>query len=66
MGRIKTMLVKRVTNELIETYPGRFTTDFTKNKAIVEELSNVPSKKIRNVIAGYVTRITKKRQANAL
>ena len=66
MGRIKTMLVKRVTNELVETYPSRFTTDFTKNKAIVEELSNVPSKKIRNVIAGYVTRITKKRQANAL
>lgn len=66
MGRIKTMLVKRVTNEMFDEHADRFTTDFNKNKAVVEELANVPSKKIRNIIAGYATRLKKKHEAAAL
>lgn len=66
MGRIKTTLVKRVTNELFSENADRFTTDFTENKVVVEELANVPSKKIRNIIAGYATRLKKKHDATAL
>lgn len=66
MGRIKTMLIKRVTNQLMDEHPGKFTTDFQENKAIVEELSDVSSKKIRNIIAGYATRLKKKQEAQAL
>lgn len=60
MGRIKTMLIKRVTNQLMDEHQEKFTTEFEKNKAIVEQHANIPSKKIRNVIAGYATRLKKK------
>lgn len=56
MGRIKTKLVKRITNELIKQYPGEFRKDFKENKKVVERYTDVPSAKMRNVIAGYVTR----------
>ena len=59
MGRIKTQLVKRTTLQLIEENADKFKTDFDENKKIVEELANIPSKKLRNIIAGYATRLTK-------
>lgn len=56
MGRIKTKLVKRITNELIKQYGAEFKKDFEENKKLVEKHTKVPSAKMRNVIAGYVTR----------
>ena len=60
MGRIKTTLIKRTANSLIKKYPDRFTEDFEENKKTVEELAEIQSKKLRNVIAGYITRLTQK------
>ena len=60
MGRIKTMLVKRTTNQLLKEYPEVFTKDFTQNKELVSKHLDVKSKKIRNTIAGYVTRLRRK------
>lgn len=60
MGRIKTILVKRVTHRLMELYGDRFTDDFEENKQIVNELIETPSRKLRNIIAGYATRLVKK------
>ena len=62
MGRIKTTLIKRVTCELLDYYPERFSTDFEKNKKTVEELISSPSKKMRNIIAGYAVRLTRQSQ----
>lgn len=59
MGRIKTMLIKRTSNLLVKEYPDKFTKDFDENKKKVEGLVDVSSKKLRNIIAGYVTRLTK-------
>ena len=59
MGRIKTQLVKRLTFQLIERYGDRFTADFNHNKVEVEALTTVQSNKIRNLIAGYATRLTR-------
>ncbi len=56
MGRIKTKLVKRITNELIKQYGENFKKEFEENKKLVEKYSSVPSVKMRNIIAGYVTR----------
>jgi len=36
-----------------------FTKEFNKNKGLVNELTDVESKKIRNIIAGYITRMKK-------
>jgi len=62
MGRIKTTLQKRISHELFELYPEEFSTDFEVNKEKVNTYADVPSKKLRNTIAGYITRIVKKSQ----
>jgi len=64
MGRIKTQLVKRTTNELLEQYGDKFSEDYEKNKRVVAQLVIGVGKKIRNIIAGYVTRLVKKQHAS--
>jgi small subunit ribosomal protein S17e len=59
MGRIKTKQVKRITFELIEQHGEKFKTDYESNKVLVSQITNVQSKKLRNTIAGYLTRLTK-------
>lgn len=66
MGRIKTMLIKRTVNSLLAKYPDKFKDNFEENKKIVEEVAEVPSKKLRNVIAGYLTRLVKKQKTEVL
>lgn len=61
MGNIRTSFVKRTSNELLETYEGKFTTDFEENKKLVEEFTTVSTKHLRNKIAGYVTRLVRQR-----
>ena len=57
MGRIKTQLVKRITNKTVERYKDELSKDFNANKKLVNQYIEGPSKKIRNVIAGYITRL---------
>ncbi len=59
MGRIKTALIKRTTNELFKEHAQEFKEDFEENKKIVERFADIKSKKIRNIVAGYVTRLKK-------
>ena len=59
MGRIKTQQIKRVTRQLMSEHGSEFKKDFSENKKIVEQFVEVKSKKLRNVIAGYVTRLKK-------
>ena len=56
MGKIKTKLIKR-TSERIVGEGINFKEDFETNKRILSR--EMPSKKVRNQIAGYVTRIKK-------
>ena len=60
MGRIKTVLIKRKTRELLKMHGDKFTPDFEKNKEVVSKMISTQSKKLRNIIAGYVTRLVKK------
>ena len=62
MGRIKTQMVKRLTLQLVKQHEQLFSTDFTENKKLVEQLLTGPSKKIRNTVAGYVTRIMQRKE----
>lgn len=58
MGRIKSKVVKKTAIALLRG-ENRFTDKFEENKGIIK--SNLtPSKKVRNQIAGYITRIKKK------
>ncbi|UCC91735.1 MAG: 30S ribosomal protein S17e [Candidatus Aenigmatarchaeota archaeon] len=60
MGRIKTISIKTLGNELIREHGKKFTDDFGKNKEILSSIKNVKSKKIKNVLAGYITKEMKK------
>lgn len=57
MGRIKTQLVKRVTLELFDKHKDDFTADFYENKNKVRNMADFSSKKLLNVVSGYVTRL---------
>ena len=59
MGRIKTKLIKRVTNKLVDRHRQDFKENFEENKKLVSKFADISSNKIRNVIAGYVTRLMK-------
>ncbi len=57
MGRIKTKMIKRSTHDLLSKFPDKFSASFEENKITMKGLISVESKKIRNSIAGYITRI---------
>jgi small subunit ribosomal protein S17e len=59
MGRIKTSFIKHIGRDLYGKYSDKFTTDFSKNKEIVKQLIEIKSKKLKNVIAGYITSLKK-------
>ena len=59
MGRIKTTMIKNIGEKLYKEHKVEFTTDFDKNKEIVKKYVGIPSKKLRNVVAGYITRLKK-------
>ncbi len=61
MGRIKTTLVKRTSRHLVETLPDTFAKDFESNKKALGN-TTMPSKRMRNMIAGYVTRLKRNSQ----
>ena len=53
---IKPTYIKSLSEELLEKYPGRFSGDFDENKEIVEEVAVIGSKRVRNRVAGSITR----------
>ena len=59
MGKVRIGVVKRTARKLIAMYPDLFTEDFEHNKRVVANLVETPSKKLRNQIAGYVTRLVR-------
>jgi ribosomal protein S17E len=58
MGRIKSKLVKR-TGRTLMAEENSFNDTFDHNKNMLKGLT--PSKKIRNQVAGYITRKLKKK-----
>lgn len=62
---IKPAYIKKLAVRLLERYPEAFSTDFEHNKEVVNALTNVESKSVRNRIAGYVTRKKQSQAASA-
>jgi len=60
MGRIKSTLIKRTAKQMIEKTPESFSSDFRQNTKALGR--TMPSKRLRNMIAGYITRIKKNTQ----
>ncbi len=62
MGKVRTKVVKRTAKEMLEKFPNKFTTNFEENKQVLMEVAEIPSKRLRNRIAGYITRLVKQRK----
>jgi small subunit ribosomal protein S17e len=60
LGRIRQTFIKRAGEDLIEKYEDRLTTDFETNKKVVDEIAIISTKRLRNRVAGYVTKKMKK------
>merc|ERR1712088_61599 len=60
MGRVRTKTVKKAAKVIIEKYYTKLTLDFDTNKKIIEEIALIPSKSLRNKIAGYATHLMKR------
>ena len=54
MGRVKSALIKRTTRNLLKE-ENVFSEDFEKNKKVLG--NTMPSKRLRNKIAGYISRL---------
>ena len=49
--------MKRTSREVLKRFPERFTGEFESDKQAVNDLVITQSKRLRNRIAGYVTRL---------
>merc|ERR1712080_802887 len=62
MGRVRTKTVKKAARVIVEKYYAKLTLDFQINKKIAEEVATIPSKRLRNKIAGFTTHLMKRIQ----
>ncbi|MBI4448921.1 30S ribosomal protein S17e [Candidatus Woesearchaeota archaeon] len=60
MGRIKTTLQKRLARKIVAQKGEGLGTEFDGNKKAISIACDFPSKKLRNVVAGYVTRLMRR------
>jgi len=60
---VRTKTVKRHSRIIVEKYYSRLTLDFHTNKRVVGDVAVVPSKRMRNKIAGFTTHLMKRIQA---
>ena len=59
---MRTKTVKNAARVIIEKYYTRLGNDFQTNKRICDEIEVIPSKPLRNKIAGFVTHLMKRIQ----
>eukprot|EP01127_Copromyxa_protea_P005711 TRINITY_DN15576_c0_g1_i1.p2 TRINITY_DN15576_c0_g1~~TRINITY_DN15576_c0_g1_i1.p2 ORF type:complete len:134 (-),score=39.40 TRINITY_DN15576_c0_g1_i1:62-463(-) len=60
MGRVRTKTIKKAARLIVERYYVKLTLDFHTNKQICGEVAVIPSKRLRNQIAGFVTHLMKR------
>jgi len=65
LGNVRPEKVKRIARELIRKYPDKFTANFEENKKILSSIALIPSTRLRNSIAGYITRLVSISQMEA-
>lgn len=55
--------MRKLAITLIDRFQGKFSEDFEANKKLLEELTNITSKRLRNKLAGYIVREVNRRKA---
>jgi len=57
LGKVRIGKVKSISNELVLKFGGVFTTNFEENKKLVQQYTDITSKRLKNRVAGYITRL---------
>jgi len=57
LGKVRPEKVKKIARELVKRYPEQFSTDFEGNKKFLGSIASIYSSKLKNQIAGYITRL---------
>jgi small subunit ribosomal protein S17e len=57
VGKVRPEIVKKLAKELVKRFPDKFTTNFEDNKKVLSSITPIDSVKLRNRIAGYITRL---------
>lgn len=52
---------RRISEELLQRHPEAFGSDYDKNKQALTDLALISSKQLRNLVAGYITRMHRER-----
>jgi small subunit ribosomal protein S17e len=66
VGRVKTVSIKVMGNQIIREHGKLFTDNFEKNKVVLDEIREIKSKKIKNILAGYITKEIKRMKRTGL
>ncbi|ORM42272.1 tRNA (guanine(37)-N1)-methyltransferase [Babesia sp. Xinjiang] len=61
-GRVRTKTVKRAARQIVEKYYAKLGLDFHFNKKVAEEVAQIPSKRMRNKVAGFITHLMRRIQ----
>ncbi len=52
--------IKRISYEVLDEHKSKFGEDFADNKKVLDQISIIRSKSLKNKISGYITRLIKK------
>ncbi|MFA5931195.1 MAG: 30S ribosomal protein S17e [archaeon] len=67
MGKSVAKGLKYKGEVLLEEFPAKFSKDFVKNKRSLDEIKDLHlSKSTRNILAGYIVRLAKRKEATKL
>ncbi|MEI7961000.1 MAG: 30S ribosomal protein S17e [archaeon] len=67
MGKSVAKKIKYEGEVLLEEFPAKFGKDFVKNKRSLDEIKELQLSKVtRNVLAGYIVRLAKQKEAEKL
>ncbi len=56
MGRVKSIAIKTLGDDLIREHPKKLSPNFDSNKKALGDITEIKSKRVRNVLAGYITK----------
>lgn len=65
MGKVKTEQIKHLGKDLMARFPDKFNTNFDENKRTVDEVTEGTTTRVRNKVAGYITRTKALAQASS-
>ena len=57
--------IKRISYEVLEDHKSMFGEDFADNKKVLDQISIIRSKSLKNKISGYITRLIKRENREA-